>query len=209
MLEVEGNSHMSVDLGFSPERVDELLTANDEVVETFALFAMLVAGHSAKGTMNGLGRFFQAGPKLEGESTFAYVRRLDAEGRLEPVLKTGGFGNWKKNIPGVRDLASRSAAFIRTADLFGLMTIHGISWKTASFLLAYLRGEKVAVLDTHILQYLASLGYEMPKTTPQSRRKYEAISAIFFAEAEKRGTTPAALDLQIWTERSKYLGGAA
>lgn len=197
-----------IDLGFSPESVDTLIGADDATLMWFAVFGLTVAGHKAKTTMGCIAKFVAFGPKLESESPYEYILRLDRERRLEAAVRASGFGNFRKNTLGLRDLANRGVEAIREGTFHSLRTIHGVSFKTAAFILAYTRGAKVAVLDTHILQWLRSLGHDVPRATPQSRASYERISSIFFKEAEARGTTPAALDLQIWKERSKYLDTA-
>lgn len=80
-----------------------------------------------------------------------------------------------------------------------LEACYGIGPKTARFFLfTAVPGARYAALDTHILKWLAKLGYAVPKATP-SGKNYQRIEEYFLFEADERNMTPAELDIAVWT----------
>lgn len=78
--------------------------------------------------------------------------------------------------------------------------------KTSRFFLVHSRPNvRVAVLDTHILQWMKDEGYDVPRQTPTNKKKYREIEDKFLAECDKRGVSPAQLDLEIWKSRNKKI----
>ena len=61
---------------------------------------------------------------------------------------------------------------------------------------------RFAGLDTHILKFLTAKGFDAPKSTPASKKKYVELEQAFIEIAEKEGKTPATLDLEIWNTYS-------
>jgi thermostable 8-oxoguanine DNA glycosylase len=64
---------------------------------------------------------------------------------------------------------------------------------------------RVAALDTHILKYMRDCGYEVPKSTPGSKKQYKKIEEQFLQLADESGQTVADFDLSIWKKYSKSL----
>ena len=95
---------------------------------------------------------------------------------------------------------------LETCTAEDLEAIPGIGQKTSRFFITHSRpNQNYAILDTHILAWLKSLGYnDIPKSTPAGKR-YQEIEQLFLFEAKKRNVSAADLDLQIWKERSKKL----
>lgn len=86
-----------------------------------------------------------------------------------------------------------------------LLEIPGIGPKTASFFIAHSQPyAEVAVLDTHILQYLQTiyLKYPVARATPQEIDEYKRLEYMFLGIAASRNMSPAELDNEIWKERS-------
>lgn len=84
-----------------------------------------------------------------------------------------------------------------------LESVNGIGSKTARFFVLHSRpNQRVAVLDTHILKWMKSLGHNVPKTTP-SKKSYGTIEKVFLCIAEARGMSIADLDLMIWKRFSQ------
>jgi hypothetical protein len=88
-----------------------------------------------------------------------------------------------------------------------LTHIPGIGYKTASFFRMYTFPScRVAVLDTHVLGWLRSLGYsKAPLSTPTNASEYLLWEAVFLGEALKLGYdthTLYKLDFELWKKAS-------
>ena len=86
-----------------------------------------------------------------------------------------------------------------------LIKIDGIGPKTASFFVAHSQPwSEVAVLDTHILQYLQQKfpKYPVPSATPQDLDEYKRLEYMFLGIACSKDMEPHELDTQIWKERT-------
>jgi hypothetical protein len=173
-------------------------------LEDFLLFAVAVAGHKAIQTVESLRDFYRYGHRTAIESPFAYVRRLDSSGTLDAALRVAKFGNFGKNARAYRALAGDPALDLRVVDFAGLMGYHGVGPKTAAFYLAHTRGERIAVLDTHVLAELRALGVPTPRQTPQRLATYMELSHIYLMLMAEQGRDPVQADLAIWMRRSGY-----
>ena len=166
-------------------------------LQEFALFAPAVAGKTAAQIARALDRFL-------GESgacqPFARIRAYDQEGKLTDRIRDAKLGKWRTLTSCYRSLAN-SRLDLRSCALTELESIDGIGPKTSRFFVMHTRRDvRVAVLDTHVLSYLRSLGHTVPKATPQSSSSYERIEKLFIDHATKIGRTDlAALDLEIWS----------
>jgi thermostable 8-oxoguanine DNA glycosylase len=170
---------------------------NEYELEEFLLFCVCAAGKNSN---------VQAG-KLDqvivNVLPFATIRCLNRRGTLVDALKRAKLGKY--------DLLSKSFTELSTAKLDlekvhwrQLITFPGIGIKTAKFFLCHSRIDFVgAVLDTHILKFLAREHPKanIPKVSPSQIHRYQEIESLFLAECFKRKTPPAALDLQIWNNK--------
>lgn len=88
---------------------------------------------------------------------------------------------------------------LRTVGVKELENCFGVGPKTARFFLVHSRpNQEFAILDTHILKWLKTKGYEkIPKSTPQ-RKWYSHFERIFLTLVKKSGLTTAEFDLSIW-----------
>ena len=132
------------------------------------------------------------------ETPFLTAARLDLDGSLEASLRKARTGNYQKLIRVLR------IAMLKKIDLSmvspgELETIPGIGPKTSRFFVVWTRPEeRHAVLDVHILRWLAGKGYDVPVHTP-SKKRYAEIEQMFLGEADKAGKTPRELDFEIWS----------
>lgn len=183
------------------------MTEPVEKLEYKLLFAIVVAGKTARHAraamdrLRGLidGRFYY--PAL----WFPAIRELDLlPGQLADALLTVSTGNYRRIERGFRE-AANSGLDLATCSLPDLEAIHGIGMKSSRFFFRWTgRSDPVAVLDTHILAWLAEQGYHVPeRATPSSRARYLILEECFIAEAAKLGKTPADLDNEIWLERNR------
>lgn len=175
--------------------------------EAFVLFAYFVAGYQSSTVAPRLNRFLAANVR-DGETPFRAVARLAAAGTLAAQLAAFGLhGQIKRRTIGLPQLAALNVADFATVDPAALIarleTVHGMGAKSSRFVLLHSRPDvRCAVLDRHILRFLAAAGHKVPKKfkTPKSTRQYARLEAAFLAAAHERRMTPAALDLALWTE---------
>ena len=80
-----------------------------------------------------------------------------------------------------------------------LVTIPGIGPKQASLFLRNVgQADDLAVLDRHILRYMAWCGLADPMKRVSSLRQYETLEASVAVQAQHFGTTVAVWDLATW-----------
>jgi thermostable 8-oxoguanine DNA glycosylase len=177
-------------------------------LEEFLLFAILVAGKTAKTQAEKLEEFLQ---DIEGETPFDKITNLLMLGdnlstrcqfALENKMRKHKLGQYLRlKAAFVGALMFRNKLDSVTVE--ELESVHGIGSKTARFFILHSRpNQKIAVLDTHILKFLSEKGYNVPKATP-SKKKYGQIEKDFLTECEKAGKDVAEMDLEIWKSYSK------
>ena len=186
-------------LGIDPKVTDHTLSSRSEQ-EWWLLFCIAVAGWNSDTAAKALGRF-----KFYIDSPKFPLMHINDVMYSDPdvvewafIHSRFRFGRTKRTfIEAAREFWCRDLSEITTEEL---ETIHGIGPKTSRFyLLSIVPGARYAALDTHILKWLASLGYErIPKSTPTGGN-YRRIEGYFLQEADERGKEPAELDLEVWT----------
>ena len=179
-------------------------------LEEFLLFSILVAGKKAEMQAKKLDSFIGHAMMVVGISPFDWLQHLvDLEKdnpyyneKKNPLMscmmnhKLGQYKRLYKAFKGILDFKGR----LSKVTIEELESVYGIGSKTARFFVLHSRpDQKVAVLDTHILKWMKSLGYDAPKTTP-SKKKYGEVERWFLLEAENHKMTPAKLDLQVWKD---------
>jgi hypothetical protein len=181
-----------------PYRITNYTRSVSELQE-FLLFGIAVAGKKAMTIRDTLDRFL--GGRLPGETPFEYIARLEGRDWLGGVLREVRLSPY-----GTRERGFAAAARLHDlgdVTVADLEQIPGIGPKTARFFVVHSRPNvRHAILDVHILAWLRERGYEAPRQTPQSPRQYKRLEDAFLAEADRRGMSPADLDLMIWTEKS-------
>jgi thermostable 8-oxoguanine DNA glycosylase len=161
-------------------------------LEEFLLFAILVAGKTAKTQAEKLEKFL-----LECNEPFEWIEKLDKNKILMLVMKNHKLGQYKRLEKAFRGILQFKGR-LDTVTLEELESVEGIGPKTARFFLLHSRpNQKVAALDTHILKFMSEKGYKVPKSTP-SKKKYGQIEKDFLTECEKAGKDVAEMDLEIW-----------
>lgn len=139
---------------------------SDEELEELILFLIAVAGKKADRTARQLTNWIDMGGVKTNPFAIIHIRNYVPVGKTETTLlrtlKEAGFGCYTRLEKAFAQIAS-SNINLRTCTKEDLMKIHGIGRKSASCFLAWTRkGEKVAMLDTHLLKYLkmVKLSYE-------------------------------------------------
>ncbi len=173
--------------------------------EWFVLFAICVAGKSAKQTQEKLNGYLKGcGYYAVGKwSPFEVVERDIAMGSLMRVLQDVKMGQYKRIERAFREVVKLDVTKDLTVEK--LEAIPGIGPKTARFIVLYTQeNSNVVPLDTHILKFLATfdyediLGFKVPKSTPSKGKRYEALERMFQDIARGRGKTVRELDTEVW-----------
>lgn len=187
----------------------------EEELQYRIIYSIIVAGKNAKFAEQAAKKLFPD----SSETPFDVIRRwvafftiswnreivdfFEDKDMVLYQLKKAKTGNYNKINKCLRELVY-SNIDLRTCSAEDLEKIHGIGPKTARFFILWTRPDaKCAALDVHILRWLGTKGYKVPKATPNGK-KYKELEQAFLDEAEKIGMTPAELDKWVWTEGSGW-----
>ncbi len=176
--------------------------ATDFQLEEMIVFCCCVAGKNAMVTARLLKKLFNIiGVSPFSLMPFEAISKYKNE-NLSNLLREIGIGCYNLKANCLLEL-SRSNLDLRTCNLDDLVKIKGIGFKTANFFLLHTReGYRASCLDTHVLSYLRDMGYNVPKGSPQSKKKYLEIQEIFLSICDNKKVNPSDFDLQIWREYS-------
>jgi thermostable 8-oxoguanine DNA glycosylase len=167
-------------------------------LEEWILFCVVVAGKSSFQQAQKLDAFLKL--ETEGNSPFEKLQIMDKKGLLRYNLEQVKMGQYNRIEKVFRSLMPY---MISTVTLDLLEQVPGIGPKTSRFFMLHsYPNQNIACLDTHILHWMREQGYDAPKSTP-NLKKYKVLEVCFLHEANKRGMSPAELDIQIWNERVK------
>lgn len=169
-------------------------------LEEFLMFAILVAGKTAKTQAQKLEEFLSDKKAfgLPSDTTpFQYLEYLLRFTMLSNTMMKHRLGQYKRLTFAFIGIL-KFKGNLKNVSVEDLESVKGIGSKTARFFLLHSRKDaQYAVLDTHILKWLREQGYSAPKATP-TKKKYAVLEKIFLTEAWKREMLPADLDLMIW-----------
>jgi len=165
--------------------------------EWFVLFAICVAGKSAKQTQGKVNDYLRIYSRKF--TPFQVVQRDVNAGVLGVALRTHRMGQYKRIERAFTEVSKLDVRTDLTVEK--LEAIPGIGPKTARFIVLYTNPDADCVpLDTHILKYLKSRGYEgVPKSTPPAGKKYRQLEARFQMEAADHGKSVRQLDTEVWS----------
>lgn len=181
---------------------------NHRQLEEVLLFWIMAANKPAMRTAKRLNEFLDHYHRLLTGITenkqwrpFELLRHFSQD-KLAEAFCEYGFGCQNQKAATVYELV-HSGLDLRTCTVDDLEAIKGIGPKTARcFIMHSRRDAQHAGLDTHILKWLAERYDNIPKSTPQSKKRYDDIEKLFVDEAKALGKTPADLDLEIWRKYS-------
>lgn len=161
--------------------------------EWFVLFSICVAGKSAKQTQQKLNEY------LGGSSPVPFtVVRCDIDaGILGANLRDAKLGQYTRIEKAFREVIKLDVRTDLTVER--LEAIPGIGPKTARFIVLYTNPDADCVpLDTHILKFLRTKGFDAPKSTPPAGAKYRWFEEQFKACAAAAGKSVRQLDTEVW-----------
>jgi thermostable 8-oxoguanine DNA glycosylase len=186
-----------------PEKITNFNRTQAEL-EEFALFAILVAGKSAKVTAKKLDNFLFVPCVLSTMTAFEWIIHLNkiSDNALRHIVTLHRLGQYRRVVRAFTDIVKLKDK-LSTVTVDELEQVYGVGRKTASFFVVHSQANaRHAVLDTHILHWLRDNGHDAPMVTP-SRRKYVELEQVFLDYCDQAQKTPAELDLEIW---KKYSG---
>jgi len=172
-------------------------------LEEFLLFCIMVAGKNAKQTAKKLDSFLFG--TLGIISPLDWIQNLvnlekNGISKNFPLMycmkqhKLGQYNRLEQAFKGILQFKGN----LKNVSVEELESVSGIGSKTSRFFVLHSRpDQQIAVLDTHILKWMYSQGYDVPKATPR-KDLYGKIEKDFLTEAWKREKTPAEFDLEIW-----------
>lgn len=174
-------------------------------LEEFLMFAILVAGKTAKTQAQKLEEFLSSKKILglpKDTTPFEFLEYLIAGNMLTNLMMKHKLGQYKRLLIAFLGIV-RFKGNLKNVSVEELESISGIGSKTARFFVLHSRpNTRVAVLDTHILKYLKENGHNVPKATP-SKKKYTEIEKLFISIADSLSISIAELDLAIWKRFSQ------
>ena len=159
-----------------------------------------------------------SGPRWELKATpLEYLVNLLRSGRLREILEKHKIGKYdlltkfvekvKRNFDArIKDWDTSAVTSYPTAEWNreALVTIPGISYKTASLYRMHCFGDKIACLDTHVLRWLRTEGFKgVPKASPSNWDIYRHWENVFLGECYKREVEPNHFDLDLWKQATK------
>ena len=182
-------------------------------LEEFLLFAILVAGKTAKTQAKKLDAFLKTimsmGMGAEDYTPFDGLEwsiqledffkdyHKEEINLLDRQMKMHKLGQYKRIGNAFREIIKFKGK-LKDVTIEQLESVNGIGSKTARFFILHSQKDaKVACLDVHILKWMREQGYIAPKQTP-TKKRYAILETQFLVEAWKRKMTPADLDLTIW-----------
>lgn len=173
-------------------------------LEEFWIFCLAVAGKKATMIAAKVAEFLD-GCGLPG-TPFEKIRAMLDADILGAELRRVRMGKYALLDAALRASVAEGAPDLSTAVPADLETIPGAGPKTARFFLLHSRPEiEVAVIDTHMVKYVASLGHDVPKGVPTGK-SYARLERIVIDRARSVGMPLDQFDLAVW---SHYASGGA
>ncbi len=141
------------------------------------------------------------------------INRLQQDGMLGSFLELHRLGQYTRIGKCLKEISSLRGGIhlISKVDVQKLESYSGIGPKTARFFMLHcFPDERLAVLDTHILSWMADMVElslqrptgTVPRTTPQTPSTYAFWELIWLGYCYKNRLDPADLDLSIWKSGS-------
>jgi hypothetical protein len=174
-------------------------TRTEAALEELLLNAITFAGKSAKQQAAKMHMLLSSGDP----SPFAKIRRWHKQGTLLKKLQEVKIGKYALLAKAFSQLA-HSGIDLKVCSVADLVKFPGIGEKTARLFVLHSRPyQKFAVIDTHVLKEMRSLGMTTLRATP-SGKKYVELEEVFIAHLQKKGVEDfAEYDLRIWKKYTR------
>lgn len=198
-----------------PAKISNFNLTNDELEEVL-LFWVCAAGKNGKTTARLLGTMLDELRFLipNISSPFQLIRQAEENTTINGLsydwlvyaFKRHGIGNYTLKARTFRALVE-SRLDLKTCTAQELDDIIGIGPKTARAFIVHSRpNQRYAIIDTHLLKYLGSLGHKVPKSTPTTKI-YNILEQVFLNICDEHKVEPHELDLAIWNHYSSRSQG--
>jgi thermostable 8-oxoguanine DNA glycosylase len=170
-------------------------SASKQHLQEMLLFWICAAGKSGRQAARVVNELISSCSK--NSLPFTFIKKHSQE-ELAIKLKSKGMGCHSLKSKSMLAV-SNSTIDLTFCSVEDLELFPGIGPKTARcFILHSRQDAQVAALDTHILKYLRSQGFDAPKSTPSSKKIYASLEQEFLRLAKEAGKHPAIFDLEIW-----------
>lgn len=172
-------------------------------MEEFVIFSICVHGKRADvqaKKVSLLLAHLRDDSRLYWATPFTLLRWAHGRKKLRQYLESVRLGQYTR-LMGIFDRLLYTVLHWDEPEQYmaALEKIPGIGPKTVRFIALHSHPNmRIAALDTHILRYLREQGYDAPKLTPTSPRRYAELEENFLAECDMHGVEPAVFDLAIW-----------
>lgn len=164
--------------------------------EAFLLFCAMVPGKKAEETKRKLDHILEELDVSEADTPFDILRRnMDDAQDLFAFLTRHRTGQYTRLIKCLRQMMHLNV--MGSLDRNKLEQI--IGRKSACFYLLHTHGQRVAVLDVHVLNFIqCHLGIDAPSSTPSSTKLYRRLEDIFLNAMDSAGLSPIDGDFAVW-----------
>lgn len=182
----------------NPHKITDF-TRSQRDLQEFLLFCVCVAGKSSAQQAKKLELFLSNHVEL---TPFQMLRMYGYHGTMENLqqVRMGQYNRITKAF----QFASLTDMDLTACTVGDLEKIHGIGMKTARFFLTHSRpNQEYAILDTHVLKHLRSLGINAPKATPTNPKKYYELERQLLGIIKASGKSYADYDLEVWSKSVK------
>lgn len=168
---------------------------DDANLQAFWIFCVLTAGKNADTAARKVSELLN---RFTLQKPFEYIKQLGPLG-LRNALLAAKSGQYERVSQALMESCNLNLRYATTDELDD---VYGVGPKTARFFILHTRPlVRVAVLDTHILKWMKSVGVEdVPEASPTEKNVYEKYERIWLTlyPSHFPNCTPAQADLLIW-----------
>lgn len=179
-------------------------TRDENELQMFWLFCLVVAGKTAKTQARLLDNFIQSLDSPYGEfndTPMGRIHMAERQGVLLDRIKESRLGQFNRLH---KAFMQSTMVNLSEATVAELETIHGVGPKTARmFVMMSRKDQRYAALDTHVLKHLRANGVEAPLSTPSGGKKYDLLEQEFLKLADASEMEVAEYDLMVWKQYSQ------
>lgn len=174
---------------------------NISELQELLLFCILVAGKTAHIQAKKLEEFLSESKLtvniFDNITPFDLLAKLHERDELMEKIKKAKLGQYNK-IYNAFVYLIQNKIDLNNCTTEELEKIPGVGLKTSRFFILHSRKvNNIAVLDVHILKFLGTLGFNVPKSTP-NKKNYYFLEQKFLEYCQSHNLQPAEADLEIW-----------